>query len=127
VASAAQVAVRSRRQDDLQRLALVIDAVGLGRIVQLHVVADQGRRVERGHSQVTRSGDRSLLAGDEADLNANGGVLVGHAVAANAAVDHWSTYVGTGAPRFVLSFDVQTANTWFGQMVVVTKGGIKLD
>jgi multidrug efflux pump len=42
----------------------------------------------------------------------------------NPAVDHWSTYVGTGAPRFVLSFDVQTANTWFGQMVIVTKGGI---
>jgi multidrug efflux pump subunit AcrB len=42
----------------------------------------------------------------------------------NAGVDHWSTYVGTGAPRFVLSFDVQTANTWFGQMVVVTRGGI---
>ena len=42
----------------------------------------------------------------------------------NPAVDHWSTYVGTGAPRFVLSFDLQTANTWFGQMVVVTKGGI---
>ena len=42
----------------------------------------------------------------------------------NPAVDHWSTYVGTGAPRFVLSFDVQTANAWFGQMVVVTKGGI---
>ena len=32
--------------------------------------------------------------------------------------------MGTGAPRFVLSFDVQTANAWFGQMVVVTKGGI---
>lgn len=43
----------------------------------------------------------------------------------NHSVDHWSTYVGTGSPRFVLSFDVQTANTWFGQMVVVTKGGIK--
>ena len=42
----------------------------------------------------------------------------------NDNIDHWSTYVGTGAPRFVLSFDVQTANTWFGQMVVVTKGGI---
>ena len=42
----------------------------------------------------------------------------------NPGVDHWSTYVGTGAPRFVLSFDLQTANTWFGQMVVVTKGGI---
>ena len=43
----------------------------------------------------------------------------------NDGVDHWSTYVGIGAPRFVLSFDVQTANTWFGQLVVVTKGGIK--
>ena len=42
----------------------------------------------------------------------------------NDAVEHWSTYVGIGAPRFVLSFDVQTANAWFGQIVVVTKGGI---
>ncbi|MGD0023370.1 MAG: efflux RND transporter permease subunit [Xanthobacteraceae bacterium] len=42
----------------------------------------------------------------------------------NENVDHWSTYVGTGAPRFVLSFDLQTANAWFGQMVIVTKGGI---
>ncbi|MFK4724659.1 multidrug efflux pump subunit AcrB [Bradyrhizobium niftali] len=42
----------------------------------------------------------------------------------NAAVDHWSTYVGTGAPRFVLSFDLQTPNTWFGQVVIVTKGDI---
>ena len=42
----------------------------------------------------------------------------------NDAVGHWSTYVGIGAPRFVLSFDVQTANAWFGQIVVVTKGGI---
>ena len=42
----------------------------------------------------------------------------------NPAVDHWSTYVGMGAPRFVLSFDVQTANSWLGQMVIVTKGGI---
>ncbi|WP_338688043.1 efflux RND transporter permease subunit [Bradyrhizobium sp. 26S5] len=43
----------------------------------------------------------------------------------NGSVEHWSTYVGTGAPRFVLSFDVQTANAWFGQQVVVTKGGIE--
>ncbi|MDU6377330.1 MAG: efflux RND transporter permease subunit, partial [Bradyrhizobium sp.] len=27
-------------------------------------------------------------------------------------------------PRFVLSFDLQTTNTWFGQQVIVTKGGI---
>ena len=33
----------------------------------------------------------------------------------NDRVEHWSTYVGTGAPRFVLSFDLQTANSWFGQ------------
>jgi multidrug efflux pump subunit AcrB len=44
----------------------------------------------------------------------------------NPGVDHWSTYVGAGAPRFVLSFDLQTANTWFGQMVVVTKGDIQV-
>jgi len=44
----------------------------------------------------------------------------------NDGVDHWSTYVGTGAPRFLLSFDLQTANVSFGQIVVVTKGGIKV-
>lgn len=36
-------------------------------------------------------------------------------------IDHWSSYVGTGAPRFVLSFDVQPADVTFGQIVVVTK------
>ncbi|WP_322516516.1 efflux RND transporter permease subunit [Rhodopseudomonas palustris] len=36
-------------------------------------------------------------------------------------IDHWSTYVGQGAPRFLLSFDVQPANATFGQMVIVTK------
>ncbi|MCP9626201.1 efflux RND transporter permease subunit [Rhodopseudomonas palustris] len=36
-------------------------------------------------------------------------------------IDHWSTYVGQGAPRFVLSFDVQPADKSFGQMVIVTK------
>jgi multidrug efflux pump len=36
-------------------------------------------------------------------------------------VDHWSTYVGEGARRFVLSFDVQPANIAFGQMVIQTR------
>ncbi|MCG6203078.1 efflux RND transporter permease subunit [Rhodopseudomonas sp. HC1] len=36
-------------------------------------------------------------------------------------IDHWSTYVGQGAPRFVLSFDVQPADKSFGQIVIVTK------
>lgn len=44
----------------------------------------------------------------------------------NSGIDRWSTYIGTGAPRFVLSFDVQTENVSFGQIVIVTKGGIKM-
>ncbi len=61
-----------------------------------------------------------------ADTNAQMGRFEREQLQGNNGVDHWSSYVGTGAPRFVLSFDVQTANTWFGQMVVVTKGGIKV-
>jgi multidrug efflux pump len=59
-----------------------------------------------------------------ADTNAQMARFEREQLQGNTGVDHWSTYVGIGAPRFVLSFDVQTANTWFGQMVVVTKGGI---
>ena len=58
------------------------------------------------------------------ETNAQMGQFEGEQLRENANVDHWSTYVGTGAPRFVLSFDLQTANTWFGEMVIVTKGGI---
>ena len=39
----------------------------------------------------------------------------------NADIGHWSSYVGQGAIRFVLSFDVQPQNPFFGQMVIVTK------
>lgn len=39
----------------------------------------------------------------------------------NPDVEHWSTYVGQGAIRFVLSFDVKPANPYFGQMVVVAR------
>ena len=61
-----------------------------------------------------------------ADTNAQMARFEHEQLQGNDGVDHWSSYVGTGAPRFVLSFDVQTANTWFGQMVVVTKGGVKV-
>lgn len=44
------------------------------------------------------------------------------ALAKNADIDHWTTYVGEGAPRFILSFDVQTPDVTFGQTVIVTKG-----
>lgn len=43
-------------------------------------------------------------------------------LADNKDVDHWTTYVGQGAPRFILSFDVQTPDVSFGQTVIVTKG-----
>lgn len=39
----------------------------------------------------------------------------------NADIDHWSSYVGQGAPRFVLSYDVQPADVAFGQTVMLTK------
>lgn len=42
-------------------------------------------------------------------------------LANNPDVDHWTTYVGQGAPRFILSFDVQSQNVFFGQTVIVTK------
>ncbi|MBY5446408.1 efflux RND transporter permease subunit [Rhizobium leguminosarum] len=43
-------------------------------------------------------------------------------LADNKDVDHWTTYVGQGAPRFILSFDVQTPDVSFGQTIIVTKG-----
>ncbi|MGO7074343.1 efflux RND transporter permease subunit [Rhizobium johnstonii] len=43
-------------------------------------------------------------------------------LADNNDIDHWTTYVGQGAPRFILSFDVQTPNVSFGQTIIVTKG-----
>jgi len=60
-----------------------------------------------------------------ADTNAQVARFEREQLQGNDSVDHWSTFVGIGAPRFVLSFDVQTANAWFGQQVVVTRGGIK--
>ncbi|MDR6820334.1 multidrug efflux pump subunit AcrB [Neorhizobium sp. 2083] len=43
-------------------------------------------------------------------------------LAKNQDIDHWTSYVGQGAPRFILSFDVQTPDVTFGQTVIVTKG-----
>lgn len=36
-------------------------------------------------------------------------------------IDHFSSYVGQGAARFILSFDVQAPNPFFGQTVIVAK------
>jgi multidrug efflux pump subunit AcrB len=37
-------------------------------------------------------------------------------------IEHWSTYVGRGAIRFYLPLNVQLANPFFTQVVIVTKG-----
>jgi multidrug efflux pump subunit AcrB len=40
---------------------------------------------------------------------------------ADQDIVRWSSYVGQGAIRFVLSFDVQPNEPYFGQMVIVTR------
>ncbi|RED27295.1 multidrug efflux pump subunit AcrB [Rhodopseudomonas thermotolerans] len=56
-----------------------------------------------------------------AETNAQMAQFEREALAGRAGIDHWSTYVGQGAPRFVLSFDVEPSTATFGQMVIVTK------
>jgi len=42
-------------------------------------------------------------------------------LAGNSDVDSWSSYVGQGAIRFVLAFDVQMPNPNYGQIIIVAK------
>lgn len=42
-------------------------------------------------------------------------------LAGNPDIVRWSTYVGTSAPRFILSFNVQPDMVSYGQTVIVTK------
>ena len=44
------------------------------------------------------------------------------ALAGDQDIDHWSSYVGQGAVRFLAAFDVQPPNPFFGQTIIVTKG-----
>ena len=43
------------------------------------------------------------------------------ALADDPDIERWSSYVGQGAVRFMLSFDVQPASPNFGQIVIITK------
>ncbi|NPV23655.1 efflux RND transporter permease subunit [Bradyrhizobium aeschynomenes] len=56
-----------------------------------------------------------------AETNAQMAQFEQEALKDNPDIDRWSTYVGSGAQRFVLSFDVQPADVSFGQIIVVTK------
>nr|WP_281065477.1 efflux RND transporter permease subunit [Jiella sonneratiae] len=42
-------------------------------------------------------------------------------LAGNPDIDHWSSYVGRSAERFILAYDVQPQNPFFGQVVIVPK------
>jgi multidrug efflux pump len=42
-------------------------------------------------------------------------------LAGDPDINHWSSYVGQSAVRFILSFDPQTSNPFYGQIVIVTK------
>ena len=42
-------------------------------------------------------------------------------LAGDPDIDHFSSYIGRGAPRFYLPLNVQLANPFFGQVVIVTK------
>ncbi|MGJ4895539.1 efflux RND transporter permease subunit [Bradyrhizobium oligotrophicum] len=56
-----------------------------------------------------------------AETNAQMAQFEQEALKGNPDIDHWSTYVGSGAQRFVLSFDVQPADVSFGQIIIVTR------
>ncbi|GLH81457.1 ACR family transporter [Bradyrhizobium sp. SSBR45G] len=56
-----------------------------------------------------------------AETNAQMAKFEQEALKGDPDIDHWSTYVGSGAQRFVLSFDVQPADVSFGQIIIVTK------
>jgi len=40
----------------------------------------------------------------------------------NGAISHWSTYIGTGAPRFLLPFNPPQPMPSIGQIIIVTTG-----
>jgi multidrug efflux pump subunit AcrB len=42
------------------------------------------------------------------------------ALKGNPDIEHFSSYIGQGAVRFVLAYDVQPANPYFGQTVIVS-------
>ncbi|MCB1569816.1 MAG: efflux RND transporter permease subunit [Dokdonella sp.] len=48
-------------------------------------------------------------------------VIADDIIAKDADIESWSTYIGQGAVRFYLSMDVQLANDFFAQAVVISK------
>lgn len=65
--------------------------------------------------EVTLPQNASIFASEQAALRLDA------ALAADPDVERWSTYVGRGAIRFYLPLNVQLANPFFSQAVVVAK------
>ena len=100
--------------DDRVTLALfAVSVVGLGHVQQqffptsdrTEVIVDWTGR-ENASIEDTREGmdrlEKLALAGDP-------------------DVERWTSYVGQGAVRFMLSFDVQPPSPFFGQMIIIPK------
>ncbi|MEI7607680.1 MAG: efflux RND transporter permease subunit [Rhodospirillaceae bacterium] len=58
----------------------------------------------------------SIYAGDRAS------VRLDRLLKDDPDIDHWSSYVGRGAVRFYLPLNVQLANDFFAETVIVTRG-----
>ncbi len=58
----------------------------------------------------------STIAATQKAMDAMEATLVG-----DEDVDHWSSYVGRSAVRFILAYDIQPSNPFFGQIVIVTR------
>ena len=56
-----------------------------------------------------------------ADTSAQMGRLEKELLDGNPDIEHYSSYIGMGAVRFVLAFDVQPPEPSFGQTIIVTK------
>ncbi|PZU24176.1 MAG: ACR family transporter [Shinella sp.] len=56
-----------------------------------------------------------------ADTSAQMGRLEKEMLDGNPDIEHYSSYIGMGAVRFVLAFDVQPPEPSFGQTIIVTK------
>lgn len=94
-------------------LAFAISVGGLGLVQQQFFPASD--RVELivdwnlPHNSTITETNRQMAQFEQAKL------------AGNPDIEHWSTYVGEGAPRFILSYDVQTPAVWFGQIAIVAR------
>ena len=106
-------AMRARWLTICVTIAAFVAAVFLVRFVpqQFFPASDRPELVV----DLTLRQNASILATEEAATRLD------DILAKNEDVDHWSTYIGRGAIRFILTLNVQLANPFFAQFVIVAK------